>query len=180
MILSPSLGQAQVLSAFSPGQCLSCVGAVPTFAQTGAWPVANQAIYIPIRVTHPVVARKMVWVTGSGATSGNYDIGLLDAVGRKLASSGSTAVPAIETLVVFTLPTALRLEQQIVYLALALSSATCQYYGYRLTVDTQEMRTTGLVQEASAVPLPTTATFALLSGTVPVPHLLLQARTQSF
>lgn len=179
MLLSPSLGQAQVLTAFSPGGALSCVGLVPTYLNsTQVWPTANLAIYVPLRVTHPIVARKLVWVTGN-AVSGNYDIGLYDATGKRLVSSGSIAVSGTDTLILFDMAD-LQLEQQIVYLAFALSSATCRYYGHLLTTDTQEMRIAGLMQEASAVPLPATATFATLSGNVPIPVLLLQARTQSF
>jgi hypothetical protein len=177
MILSPSFGQAQVLSAFSPGGALSCTGLLPGFAATNTWTTANTAIYHPIRVTHPVVATKLHWLSGD-VVNGNYDIGLYDATGRKLASSGSTAVPGTSTTVLYDMAD-LYLEQTIVYVALALSSATCRYYGFKLASDIQEMRLSGLVEQASALPLPATATFATLSAAVPVVQLAIFANPLS-
>lgn len=175
MILSPSLGQDEILTLFSPGGALSCVGPVPGFAGTNTWPVANQAMYYPLLVDHALVARTLVWISGT-AVSGNYDLGLYDATGKRLASSGSIAVPATNAIIVLDMAD-LQLEQQLVYVSLALTSATCQYYGYSLPADTQEMRIAGLLQEAAAVPLPATATFATLSGTVAVPLVGIRTRT---
>lgn len=53
-----------------------------------AWGTANRAIYVPIRVPSRVMVRQLA--VGQGSTStGNIDIGLYDATGTRLASTGS-------------------------------------------------------------------------------------------
>jgi hypothetical protein len=158
-MLPGSYGQAGILSLWAPGQALSGVGSLGTYAdQAGGWGTADKAVFHPIRISHPVIARKLHWIAGA-TISGNYDIGLYDATGRRLASSGSTAVPGTGVVVSYDM-TDLYLTPQIVYLALALSSATCRYYGWVVSGEGPEMRASGLVSQASAVPLPDSATWA--------------------
>lgn len=177
MFNTASAGQAQVLSVFSPGGALSCAGVNTTWNINHTWSVANLATYIPVRITHPVLVQSLGWVSGD-VVSGNYDIGLYDAVGTRLASSGSIAVPGANTFVTFNM-TDLRLEDRIVYLALALSSGTCRYYGYTVG-ELQEYRVAGFLEQASAVPLPAVATFAALTNNPPRPIVAMPARALSF
>jgi len=178
VLLSPSFGQGQLLSAFSPGGTFSCIGLLASFATNQTWTVANVASYIPVRVTHPVMARKLVWKVGSNTPAGNYDVGLYDATGLRLASSGSTAMPAANTVVSYDMGD-LWLEQQIVYFALVLSSgASGFFYGYLVSA-LHGMRACGLVKQAAALPLPATATFEAITATVLMPLHAIQTRTQA-
>src|SRR5262245_15809191 len=57
---------------------------------SSAWPSANLALFVPFRVSAPCVAYKMS--TGFGTTaSGNYDLGIYDAFGNRLVSTGTQA-----------------------------------------------------------------------------------------
>lgn len=57
---------------------------------TLAWPSQYQAVYVPVAVRSRVVAKKMWFGSGSTGT-GNLDIGIYDAAGTRLVSTGSTA-----------------------------------------------------------------------------------------
>jgi hypothetical protein len=62
-------------------------------AVSTAWPSANLAIFIPIRVPSPVMVCKLAM--GAGATAaGNFDMGIYDRFGNLLVSSGATAKSA--------------------------------------------------------------------------------------
>jgi hypothetical protein len=55
-----------------------------------AWPSANLAIIVPIRIPRKVTVYKMS--AGCGATAGgNFDVGIYDHFFRRIVSTGSTA-----------------------------------------------------------------------------------------
>jgi hypothetical protein len=56
---------------------------------TAAYPLANLALYVPFSVSETVTAYEG-WVV-TGITAGNFDIGIYDAAGARLTSSGATA-----------------------------------------------------------------------------------------
>lgn len=56
----------------------------------GTYPTADLAIYVPVPVQQRVVVRGL-YICNSTAVSGNFDVGLYDAAGTRLASSGTTA-----------------------------------------------------------------------------------------
>lgn len=60
----------------------------PTVA--GAWPTANLAIYVPIRVQWQVVLRKLWLAPTTTATTGNLDVGLYTSGGTRIISAGNT------------------------------------------------------------------------------------------
>lgn len=55
-----------------------------------AWGTQYRAVYVPVRVPVRCVVRKLGYASSTTAT-GNIDIGLYDASGVRLVSSGSTA-----------------------------------------------------------------------------------------
>jgi len=79
----------------SPGVYISTVtalgmGGTQGVGASAAWPAANLAIFVPFRIARTVTVYKMA--TGAGATSaGNFDVGIYDAGGNRLVSSGATA-----------------------------------------------------------------------------------------
>jgi hypothetical protein len=169
MFTPASLGQAMHLTPYSPGGVLSGVGVLTGWAITNTWGVANKAVYLPLRVMQPGLAKTLNWIAGD-VVSGNYDVGLYDVTGKRLAASGSIAVPGASTVVTYDMPD-LTLDNQIVYFALVLSSATCRYYGRTITNRSQEFRACGFLEQASALPLPDPAVFAALSTNPPLPDV---------
>lgn len=74
------------MSNFSIGRHMVAVSnATPSNA---TWQTANRAIFIPFVVPATAIARKMT--SGAAATSGNIDVGIYNAQGVRLSSSGST------------------------------------------------------------------------------------------
>ena len=57
---------------------------------SGAYPLANLAIYVPFSVSETVTAFEG-WVITGATAGGNFDIGIYSATGSRLVSAGSTA-----------------------------------------------------------------------------------------
>lgn len=136
-----------------------------------AWPAANLAIFVPVRVPVPVTVYKMVVAAGSTA-SGNFDVGIYDIGGNKLVSSGSTAKSSSNEQVLDVTDT--YLGEGIYYMALSASNTG----NYQLVVPAgttpvplQKMRLWGILQMATAFTLPATATFAAATTVTGVPHI---------
>jgi hypothetical protein len=135
-----------------------------------AWPTADLAVYSPLTIHHPVLARKLFWVSGT-VVAGNVDIGLYDAGARRLASSGSTLVVGTSALQTYDLSPDLVLAPGTYYLAMVFSSITCQLYGAALGSLTESGRLLGQFQEAAALPLPATAAPASMVATSYLYHV---------
>lgn len=137
---------------------------------SGAWPAANLAIYIPFVLSRPTVVRRIGWFNGATA-SGNVDAGIYDYAKARVVSTGSTAqagVSAVQS--VDIADTALAPGQY--WMGLALSSATGTVF--RTAGTNMLWWAFGLQQQASALPLPATATFAIPANAfLPLMFLLL-------
>lgn len=69
-----------------------------TIISSGAvWVSANRIIYVPIRVPEPMRVLLLHWDNGA-AVSGNVQIGLYNADGVRLATSGTVAQAGVNTL----------------------------------------------------------------------------------
>lgn len=124
---------------------------------SGAFPSANRAIYVPFTLAAPYLVQKFWWCNGS-AVAGNVDCGVLTGDGTLLASAGSTAQAGTSTLQSVAIGTPLLLLPGSYYMALAASSATATFLAPTPTVRQQQMM--GIAQQATALPIPATATFA--------------------
>jgi len=141
-----------------------------------AWPSANLAIFVPIRIPFPVVVYKLV--IGAGATAaGNFDVGIYDASGNRLVSSGATAKGASTEQVLDIADTTI--GPGLFYLAMSADGTN----NYVMTtpsgsspVPLQKVRLVGVVQMAAAYVLPATATFAAASTAVAIPAINAQMR----
>lgn len=125
-----------------------------------AWPSANLAIFIPIRLALPVVVYKLV--IGAGTTAaGNFDVGIYDASGNRLVSSGATAKGAATAHVLNITDTLI--GPGLYYLAMA-ADGTNNYMmlvpSGTSPVPVQKMRLSGIMGMATAYVLPAVATFA--------------------
>jgi hypothetical protein len=135
-----------------------------------AWPSANLAIFIPIRVPVPVTVYKMA--IGAGATAaGNFDVGIYDSSGHKLVSSGATAKGSSTEHIIDVTDTVI--GPGLYYLAMSADGTN----NYMLVtpsgtspVPLQKTRLFGIVAMATAYTLPATATFAA-STLAPFPSI---------
>lgn len=149
---------------YSTGTAL--VGLSGTPAASTAWPAANQAIFVPMRLAVPVIVYKMAM--GAGLTAaGNFDIGIYDATGKRLVHSGATAkLSTVEQVIDIT---DTRLGPGLYYLALA-ADGTNNYVMVTPSgsspVPLQKARLWGTLQMATAYTLPDPATFAARDAAV--------------
>lgn len=142
--------------------CGDPIAAIGLSGSAAANPVnaANDAWYVPFVLNEPFTVRKAGWHNGT-TVSGNVDIGIYSANGTRIWSSGSTAQSGTSVVQVVT-PTAFTLAPGLYYLAIAVDNTTGTFRGFALQ---QAGRSTGVFTQASAFPLPSTATFAAPSGT---------------
>lgn len=141
-----------------------------------AWPEANLAIYLPVRIQSPVTVYKIT-IGCSGTAGGNFDVGIYDRAGNRRVSSGSTARSASSEVVCDIADT--RLGPGLYYAALAADSTDTYVMvtgAGTAPVPTQRARLVGALQESSAFALPATATFAACGyGVLPTMSLHLRS-----
>jgi hypothetical protein len=133
---------------------------------SAVWPSANLALYFPLMVPWNYPVKRVMWANG-GVVSGNVDLGIFKAdTGAKIASTGATAqagTSAVQYVSVDWL-----IPEGEYYLGLSFSSGTAQVQR-STTITAAILRMTGVLQEASAHPLPTTMTpAAMASAYVPI------------
>jgi hypothetical protein len=121
-----------------------------------AWPAANEAIYVPFRVAVAMNIVSMDVING-GTLSGNIDAGIYSEDGRLLTSSGSTAQNGIGVTQNFNF-TDVHVNPGLYFAAVALDNGTGQIQRWNL--GNNFYRAVGVVKQATAFPLPATATFA--------------------
>jgi hypothetical protein len=126
-------------------------GMVISFGLNNAWPSANLAIYLPVEIYRPVTIVKM-GVNNGTTVNGNFDLGLYDANGVRLVSSGSTAQSGASALQTVDITDTL-LMPGLYYMGMASSSATGTYSSWTggASVDYRQM---GVAQQATAFALP--------------------------
>lgn len=144
-----------------------------TLPSSTTWPAANRAIYMPLYVDRPGIVTKL-WIWNGATSSGNVDIGLYNASFTKLTSSGSTAQGTINVIQEFDI-TDYALVPGVYFLGLAMSSGTATVFAATPNVTTY-LGTYGITQEASALPLPATATPAQVTNAV-MPYAGIAFRT---
>jgi hypothetical protein len=134
------------------------------------WPVANTAFYIPVWLPWPYQVERVFWVNGSSVTSTNMDFGIYTADGTRIYSTGSTAAAGASAPQYVTPGTDMLLVPGRYYFALADSSITANRGGAGSTgVSVAGIRMAGLLQEASALPLPAIMTpSAVANSMLPV------------
>lgn len=162
---------AQIISPAHPWSLGPIIRQGTVSTVTGpAWPLANDAIYVPFRVPVTVTVYKMGMGAG-GTAGGNFDLGIYRADGTKLVSSGSTARVANSEVIVDVTNTTL--QPGLYYLAMS-ADGTNSYIGYSCVhlVQAQGM---GIKRQGTAFTLPATATFAAATSVV-IPCLVAYLR----
>lgn len=131
-----------------------------TFSTAAAWPTANKAFYYPFIVPVPVVVKQVSWLNG-GTVNGNVDFGVYDVAGAKSISLGSTAMSGANAIQVGNL-TDTTINAGYYYFAMASSSGTATFF--RVAPPALLLRAFGVLEQASAFALPSTATFAVMTA----------------
>ena len=140
---------------------------------TGVWPSANLAIYVPIAVPSRVVVRKL-WFGSFTTGTGNVDMALYDAAGVAVVTATNAAKVAAQQEQVFDV-TDTTVGPGLYYIGLSSDSATDTFY--RVVHLAPLPAAYGVLTEASAYPLPSTATWTVDNtlAVVPVMGMLLEA-----
>ncbi len=126
---------------------------------SAVYPIANHAIYVPFYLTVPSVFQRACWHNGA-TVSGNIDIGIYGAKGTRIASIGSTAQVGTNSGQSAAFSSPVQLGAGLYFIALAMDNTTATLFimgwgGLPFCIGA------GIFQQASAFPLPATATFAL-------------------
>lgn len=136
----------------------------PTQGQI-AWPSANRAYYVPWRVKADCSVLSLSYYCNT-RTSGNHDLGLYDAAGNRVGSSGATAIvaAAVNT---WTPAAPIGVSAgDLLYVAMMVTSTNptilCTTASVGATGDAYRM--SGVLQEATGGTLPNPATFAAASS----------------
>lgn len=146
----------------------------PSYA-SAVWPSANRAIYYPFRITDTVLVTQLFCGNGTVAAN-NIDIGIFNADGRKIVSSGSTAQAGTSTLQLFNV-TDTTLGKGMYYIGMAMDGVTgTTWRDAGFTV--KQLQSLGVFQQATAFALPASATFATVASVyLPLMGLLLDPIT---
>jgi hypothetical protein len=140
---------------------------------SAAWPSANLAIYVPVRVYRTCTVYKMA--TGCGATAGgNFDLGIFTWSGVKLVSTGSTARSASSEVIVDVTDT--QLHPGRYWLGMS-ANGTDNYMTTGAALNAGFAKQAGMRQQATAFALPSTATFATVAQSL-VPHIAAYLRSE--
>jgi len=167
-ILDVAPGQRITISMYSPltalGPRLSTLsgGGVGS----GAYPAANAAILVPFVLPRPATVYKAGWRTGGSAPTGNADIGVYNAGGTLLVSSGSTARSGTNTNQIVDLTDTLLPELQLLYMAIA---ADDQSTWARTAPSNTIIAALGVRSKTAsfALPNPISSTVAMAYGFIP-------------
>ena len=121
------------------------------------WALADRAIYVPVRISAPIVVKKLGIMNGAdvGAT---LDLGIYDAAGTKLVSTGAQSQGSGSTMVIFDVTDTV-IQMGLCYFAVVLSNNTSSVMGYNRTAPIS--LSNGVLTEAlGSTALPATATWA--------------------
>jgi hypothetical protein len=151
------------------GGGLPMCGAMST---TATWPTANLAIYVPFRIIYPYSPVNIIHHNGS-TTAGNRDLGVYDIEGNRLVSTGSITTTSSNSIQNSTI--SVTLLPGLYYYAMSCASATNVTYGWT-TANAAQAAAYGCYQQASALPLPATATFAAMASSF-IPLVVLSERS---
>ena len=133
-------------------------------AQASAvYPTANLAIYLPFGLATIIKVTKLWWYNGA-TLSGNVDVGIYDSAGRRLISTGSTAQAGTASRIQAVDVTDTLIGPGDFYLAIAASATTVTLFRIALG-NALFGKAFGILQQATAFPLPATATFATTAQT---------------
>lgn len=138
-----------------------------------AWPTANKAFFIPVRISVSVIILKMLWFNGTTVGTNNVDVGIYDNQGNKIVSSGSILTSGTSSFQEANI-TDTTIEPGLYYMAMAMDGTTDTVR--RQTDAVPEGSFYGILEQASAFNLPANATFAAHSAAY-IPYIGMTNKT---
>jgi hypothetical protein len=130
--------------------------------------VGNSAVYIPMTIPWAYPVNRVWWVNGSTVTTANCDFGIYTASGSRIYSTGSTTQANASSPQFVTPSTPFILDPGNYYFAWTCDSTTSHAFAVAITTAAQASMV-GLYSQATALPLPATATFASMGTSLGVP-----------
>lgn len=128
---------------------------------SAVWPEASRAYLFPIKIGEITTLTK-AWSVNGTVVSGNLDIGLYDAAGTRLLSTGSTAQAGTSTLQIVDI-TDVTIPAGHYYLALAEDNAAATFLRGSWPISAQNFA--GVLSiDPDVFPLPATVTPTTLGG----------------
>lgn len=119
-----------------------------------AWGTANLAQYVPVVVPYVYPVKSLFWFNFA-TVAGNVDCGLYTDDLTRIVSSGSVAQAGASGIQAVSVDAVL--DPDVYYLALV-SSSTTATFAASAAATASRLRYMGLLQQATALPLPATAT----------------------
>lgn len=153
-----STGSINAIGAETAGMAIN----VNTVA--AAWPSANLAIFVPVRIGYPFTAVKMFWINGATVGTNSVDVGIYDNQGNRLVNSGGTVTAGATGIQIVSI-TSTTLEPGLYYMAMAANGTTDTSLRGGTGGIATPWALVGAYQMATAYTLPSTATFAQMAQT---------------
>jgi len=130
-----------------------------TITASATWPVASTAFYMPIWLPWHYPVARVFWINGSSVTSVNVDFGIYNDDGVLIYNTTSTARAGASVVQYVTPSAPFILPPGRYYFAHSCDSITTNRGGMATSTGTvARYALAGLLQEASALPLPATMT----------------------
>jgi len=87
-----TLTHRNIIGSMSPGAAVGPGGlsVISASGASNAWPAANLGLFIPFQTNERAIVYEGFIATGT-LTGGNFDIGIFDLAGTRLANAGATA-----------------------------------------------------------------------------------------
>ena len=146
-------------------------GVVTTNTNAIVWPTANKAFYIPFSINSEQTVKRIITFIGD-TSSGNIDVGIYSTNGTKEVSAGSTAMGTNNQVQIFDIADT-TLPAGKYYMAMAVDNVTA-----KIRISAGAINTLfGIKEEASAFPLPATATFTENTTSNFIPHMSVSFET---
>lgn len=163
-----SRGAYVVLSSGGEGSPLAdaVLNAGGIMRTSAVWPTANLAFYVPILVRDITTIFGYWWYNGA-TVSGNVDCGIYDFTHTQLGHTGSTVQAGTSTVQSVAAGASFSIQPGLYYLALAMDNVTGTMFRSG-TLGTLAPRVTGVAQQATAFPLPASATFQAAGNNIPL------------
>lgn len=138
-----------------------------------AYPTADLAIYVPIRVRQRVIAKKLF--VSNGTVSGSICVAIYDAAGTQIVTSGTQTQAGASAEQVFDVTDA-TLGPGLYYVGVVLDNTTGQLLRYSFSAPMPAAWGVLTEQLGASAALPATATFALdqTVAFIPVAGMLLE------
>lgn len=162
-------GPSHDISVFNPQATVVQLTSIALGATDRAWPTANLAIYVPVRIIRPTLIRKF-WNAQGATGTGNFDMGIYTAAGSRVVATGTTAkVAAVAEKIVDVTDTGI--VPGLYYLAMVDDTNTDTYLAIISTTAAPIPAAMGVLTEALAsASLPSTATWVVNQTLTYVPQ----------